>query len=363
MASGPLKVLILAGRLTWDGGGWPLTPLLDRLERRGCHVQVLCLSKGCDLVNDPRALELPKLGNRWLRTFAIRGLWSHDSLERPDLLHVVHDEMGDVALDLSENAGLPYVQTVSRFGTVARGLRLSRRWCRRLVATSPDLAQELIDQLGFPRDRLAVIPPGIAPLRHQFRKARDGNVPVIGTGGPLEEASGMMVFLEAARLVLDAGHDVEFLIATQGTQQIVLRHYAQRLRIADRVTVANYPSVGADFWSVLDIYCQPAVVASAGRTLIQALGHAIPCIATDVQGLRALIDRGENGMIVAPGDADALKDALIAILDHPDEARRLGAQASDRARVNFDPEVEADRLIDVYRQAVGISGQSNAPRG
>ena len=44
---------------------------------------------------------------------------------------------------------------------------------------------------------------------------------------------------------------------------------------------------------------------------------------------------------------------MIALLDHPDEARRLGLDALDRARALFDPDVEADRLIDLYRQASG----------
>ena len=165
----------------------------------------------------------------------------------------------------------------------------------------------------------------------------------------------MTIFLQAARLVMDAGHDVEFVIASQGSQQVVLRHRAQRLQIADRVTVADYPNVGTGFWSVLDIYCQPAVVASTGRTLIQAFGHAVPCIATNVKGLRALIDPGENGVIVPPGDPRALKEAMIGLLDNPEEASQLGARALDRVRALFDPDVEADRLIDLYRQALGSS--------
>jgi glycosyltransferase involved in cell wall biosynthesis len=121
--------------------------------------------------------------------------------------------------------------------------------------------------------------------------------------------------------------------------------------------VANYPSVSADFWRVLDIYCQPAVVASTGRTLIQALAHAIPCIATDVRGLRALIDRGKNGLIVAPNDPGALMSALITILDCPDEAHRLGSQALHWAQTLFDPDAEADRLVDVYLQAASVPDQ------
>ena len=293
------------------------------------------------------------LENRWLRTLTVRGLWSRGQLVRPDLLHVVHDEMGDVALALSETASLPYVQTVSRFGTVGRGLKLSRRWCRRLVATSAELAHELTEHLGVPAGRIAIIRPGMAPNFSTSPKTGAGKVPVIGTGGPLEEDSGMLIFLEAARLVVDAGHDVEFVIASQGSQQIVLRHRAQSLEIAGRVTVADYPNVGVGFWNVLDIYCQPAVVASTGRTLIQAFGHGVPCIATNVKGLSALIDPGENGVLVPPGDPRALEHAMIALLDNPEVARRLGAQALDRALALFDPDAEADRLIDLYRQAVG----------
>jgi glycosyltransferase involved in cell wall biosynthesis len=360
MAEDGLKLLMLAGRLDDDNGGWPLTPLLDRLERRGCVVQVLCLSRGHELLADARTLEHPALANRWLRAFAIRGLRSHDRFEPPDLIHSVHDEMADVALALAETIRRPYVQTVSRFGTVTRGLRLSRRWTQRLVATGPDLAEELIEDLGVPAHRITVVRPGLAPCPPAIPAAGAGRVPVIGTGGPLEEASGMMVFMEAARIVIDSGRDVEFVIASQGSLQVLLRHQTQRLRIAERVTVADYPNLSAGFWTVLDIYSQPAVVASAGRTLIQAVGHAAPCIATNVKGLRDLIDPGESGLIVPPRDPEALASAMIALLDHPHEARRLGVQALDRARALFDPDTEADRLAELYREVSSASAHANA---
>ena len=101
------------------------------------------LESGLTSQSDPRVLEVPLLKNRFLRPFAARRIWSDSRLHRPDLLHVLHDEMVDVALALSETGQVPYVQTVAGFATVERGLRLSRKWCRRLIAAGPDLAEEL----------------------------------------------------------------------------------------------------------------------------------------------------------------------------------------------------------------------------
>jgi glycosyltransferase involved in cell wall biosynthesis len=348
MAGGVIKILILAGRLDADDARWPLTSLLDRLERRGIQLQVLCLSRRRAPTADSRAVEVPALGNRWLRALAVRRLWSEGVLQRPHLMHVVHDEMVDVALALSENDQISYVQTVAGFGSIERGLRLSRRWCRRLVATSQDLAAAMTRGLGIPNDRIVIIPPGIVPTRESFRAMGAWKVPVIGAGGPLEEASGLMIFLDAARLVIDEGYDIEFVIASHGGEQSQLRRRAQQLEIVERVTVGDYPILGAEFWSVLDIYCQPALAASAGHALTRALAHAVPCIATNVRGLRALIESGETGLLIQPNDAGALGKAMVALIDHPEEARRLGQNGLASIEARFDPELEADRLADLY---------------
>jgi alpha-maltose-1-phosphate synthase len=96
------------------------------------------------------------------------------------------------------------------------------------------------------------------------------------------------------------------------------------------------------------------VVPSTGRTLIQALGHGIPSVATNVKGLSGLIDSGENGLLVPRSDPNALAGAITALLDDPVKARRLGSAALARARDRFDPEVEADRLTELYQQATFV---------
>jgi glycosyltransferase involved in cell wall biosynthesis len=350
MVGGALKVMVLAGRLRWGEGGWPRPSLLDRLQQRGVALQVLCGTRGGDSAADRRVVEFPILRKRWLRIIAARRIWSDERVERPDLLHVAGDEMVGLALALSESGGLPYVQTVAGFDALERGLRLSRRWCRRLVATNADLALELVRELGVPAARIAVVPPGISPARDPARADRAWRVPVIGTGGPRESVLGLMVFLDAAHLIVNAGYDVEFLISSPISEHVALRHRARWLDISERVTVAEYPIIGPEFWSVVDIYCHAALIASAGQTLMEALAHAVPSIATNVKGLRALVDSGENGLVIPPGDPVALRDAILWLLDHPEDANRLGKNASERAQTQFDLDIEADRLAALYRE-------------
>jgi glycosyltransferase involved in cell wall biosynthesis len=290
-----------------------------------------------------------------MRGWVARALWTRGQLVRPHLMHVIHDEMSEAALILSECSRLPYIQTVADFRTVGRGLRLSRRWCRQVVAIRPELADRLVAELGVPESRVAVIAPGIALPEEPTREAAVGRVPVIGTGGPLDDMSGLMVFLEAARRVLNSGVDAEFVIAGQGTSHVELRRRAQGLGIAERVTVAEFTSVGADYWAVLDLYCQPSIAPNAGVTLLQAMAHAVPCIATAAPGLCGLIEPGSSGLTISPGDPAALEAAIVDLLNRQEEAARLGRNARLRVQSCFDPDAEADRLVELYREMLDSS--------
>ena len=164
---------MLAGRLGLDDDGWPLAPLLDRLEQRGILPRVLCLSRP-SRARTRGFWRFPSLGNRWLRSFAIRRLRLETGMVEPDLIHALHDEMAEVALALADHWRLPYLQTVDDFGAIERGVRIGRRWFRGLVATSHELADELVTGLRSPRRRVSVISPGISlpPARPGRRHGR-----------------------------------------------------------------------------------------------------------------------------------------------------------------------------------------------
>jgi glycosyltransferase involved in cell wall biosynthesis len=351
MEDATCTVLLLASRLGEPDDAGPISSLLERLARLGITAQVLCGTRG-DTPASSRIVERPALGNRWQRPFAARRFRFDDELRRPDLLHVIHPTLERLGLALADGWKIPYVQTVDEFFPPEARIRVSRRWCRGLIATSRELETDLVQNLGVPQNFLAVIPAGIAIPQESSATTQRGVIPVIGTAGPLVPSAGITTFLNAARRVLDSGIDAEFVIAGQGEAEVDLRRRAARLRIADRVTFAGRNVIGLRFWRVLDVFCQTALIPTSGRTLALAMAFGVPAIASDIEGLRALVRHGATGVRVPPGDSSALARSILDLLADPDRTRALGQAGREAIRRDFDPDAEAQQLAALYRRVL-----------
>jgi glycosyltransferase involved in cell wall biosynthesis len=362
MAGPPRPVLLLAERIGVHDDGWSIRPFLDRLEGLGFSVRVVCVEAAGDATTDPRVVGARGLAHRWRQPFAVRNLRLGERIDRPELLHVVQSRMSEAGLAVAEHWELPYVLTVDEFVRPGGCLRVSRRWCRRLVATSRELADDLRNHLGVPAGGVTVIHPGIeTPEEEVAPRGEPGRVEVIGTAGPLVASSGFATFLGAARRVVDAGVDAEFVIAGQGEDEVDLRRRADRLKIADRVTFAGIPVVGLRFWSVLDVFCQPSLVSSVGRTLATALAFGVPSVASDIEGLRALVTHEVNGLRVPPGDSAALARAILSLLADPARAEALGRQGRAVIRRDFRPDAEARSLAALYTAVLDTGADTPEP--
>jgi glycosyltransferase involved in cell wall biosynthesis len=354
MAERVQNVLLLASRLGSHDHGWPVLSFLDRLARRGVSAQVLCHSSAGDAVagSGDRIIECPGLFHRWQQALAIRRLRLGEGVRRPDLVHALQAGLAPAALALAERWGVPYVLTVDEYPRPGSRLRVSRHWCRRLIAASHGLAADLSGQLAVPAAWLSIVPPGIETGPEAQPAPRPREVPVIGTAGPLVDESGFATFLNAARRVLEAGLDAEFVIAGLGPDEGDLRRRADRLGITDRVTFAGIPAVGLRFWDVLGLYCQTATAPTVGRTLALAMAHGVPSVATDVEGLRALVVPNETGLRIPPENTGALAEAILTLLKDPARARRLGQAGRALVRRDYDPQAEVDSLVAVYRDVL-----------
>jgi len=339
------NLLFLAGRLEAPDAP-EVEGLAERLRAAGFGAEVICLAGGAR----PGVVECPGLGRRWQRSWAVRRLRPKGPA-RPDLIHALGEPMAAAAIALAEHWRVPYVLTIDEFLPPGSRLRLSRRWCRALVATGADLADDLRDHLGVPESRIAAVAPGLVLPEHPATPGVN-RVPVIGAAGPIDGGSGFSTFLGAACRVVKAGVDAEFVVAGRGRDEGDLRRRAERLGIGDRVTFAGDLGRDAAFWKVLDVFCRPALAPDSGRPLLAAMSRGIPVVVSDVPGLRPLVADGRAGRLVPPDDPDALAGEILALLADPAAAADLGRRARLRVAEEFDPGREAEELAAFYRQVL-----------
>jgi glycosyltransferase involved in cell wall biosynthesis len=113
-------------------------------------------------------------------------------------------------------------------------------------------------------------------------------------------------------------------------------HSAQVMASWMRASVAVVPSV----WH------EPM-----GQVAIEAMLAGLPVIASDVGGLRDVVEHGVTGLTVPPGDPGALASALDTLLDDPDRRRRMGEKGRRHAR-QFEAAAVAPRVVEVFEDVL-----------
>lgn len=115
---------------------------------------------------------------------------------------------------------------------------------------------------------------------------------------------------------------------------------------------------GALAWDgVLNLYASAAVVVlpsfaeGVPVVLMEAMACGRPVVATRVGGIPELVQHGVTGLLVAPGDAEELADALQWVHENPESAKALAENAARFVREQYGLESSVRRLSELFRQA------------
>jgi glycosyltransferase involved in cell wall biosynthesis len=215
--------------------------------------------------------------------------------------------------------------------------RLALRRAELLIAASDHLAEQLVDA-GFPRSRIRVVPPGrdVAPPPGgpppDLRKGRRAAFLTVANWLPRK---GILELLEAfARLPGDAG---TLHLAGDDTAET---RYAARVRsrlaetdLSGRVIVHGPLALEdvAALYRAADVFVLPASREPYGTVWGEAMAFGLPVVGWRAGNLPYLAEDRREGLLVEPGDIDALSQALTQLAFDGDLRTRLGAAAKRRA--------------------------------
>lgn len=198
----------------------------------------------------------------------------------------------------------------------------------------------LRDQLaaaGVPDDRLALV-YGAIDARPFFegRLKRGGAATVIGILGRLVPGKGHAVLLDAFARLGTLSPSTTLHVVGDGPERAVLEAQAERLRVADRVRFLGFQADIPRLMAALDV----VVLASTHTEVLplvvmEAMAAGCAVVATSVGGVPELVEEGQSGLLVPPGDVDALASALHRLIGDADLRARLGRGAVSRIQQQF----------------------------
>ena len=182
----------------------------------------------------------------------------------------------------------------------------------------------------------------------------------LGTVGNLNPQKGHEWLLRAAARVRQGGADVRVRIlgargdAHPGLADDLRREAATLgLESPDRFDVVDPGARVRELLPALDVFLMTAVPRSEGMptAVIEAMACGLPVVATDVGGVRELVDDGETGFVVPPLDAGAIAAAAGRLAGDGDLRGRMGAAGATRARERLDIALSVEQHLQAYRQA------------
>ncbi len=222
-----------------------------------------------------------------------------------------------------------------------------------VVALSGFWAAFIRDCLKVPGDRVVEIPNGVPAVAGAApRAAGEEDVPRIVFLGELGPRKGVDVLIDAlARL---AGEGLAWRAVLGGNGAVAAAQaQAQRLGTADRIDFPGW--VGeADVDRYLqgsDIFVLPSRAENQPVAILEAMARARPVIATTIGAIPEQVIDGETGLLVPPGDVEALAGALRIVLTDAPRRAAMGAAGLARFQRLFSVEACAERFVALYEAA------------
>jgi len=266
--------------------------------------------------------------------------WTHDVVRLGGGAHASYLELAhrDTQTPLERALGKGALK--QRLALAAERRALAPGAHRRVIANSGMVARDVERRYGVPKDRIAVIHNGVDLERfHPRRRAAEGAalraelglserelaLLFLGTG---YGRKGLDTLLEAYASIAQRRPATRLIVAGYDSSRARFEEQARALGLAERVRFLGGRSDPETCFAASDLYVLPTRYDPFANTTLEALASGLPVLTTHTNGASELIQPGEQGEVVAPGDADALARALERWTeDGRAEAARLTARA------------------------------------
>ncbi len=353
--------------------GWIAdTGTLDHLARVVKPLAVGMLDELVELVAVcPRAAntgEIPSPPVEVLSYGPVRrfGLWTgaHERLgqemrgRRLELLHALDTQAAGLAGRLADTLKLPYVLSSFSLGDSERLGGMTRR-PDAIIAAGDLIRQRLVQRHAAPPEKIRVVHPGVYCAKRATCFTQTQQTVAIVAGGSLDSFRAFRPVVESFAALLKADIDCALFILGSGRAEKQLRKLADALGVRTEVTIVDRPGQGQlpGIFKAADIYISPAPARAVDMTSLLAMSAGVPVLAaTDEKDPSDFLVADETALLFEKGSSEELTAKLKSLMEDRAAARSLADKALEYLRKSHSPATMVSKIVEVYRQVLGLGG-------
>jgi glycosyltransferase involved in cell wall biosynthesis len=241
---------------------------------------------------------------------------------------------------------------------LANRLLLERR--DRVVGVGKSVRQALIRNEGLPADRVGVIHNGVDLAVYAERPDRRADA-----RRALGVSEDEFVIIQVARLDALKDHptavrafervarsrpDAVLVLVGEGPEEGAIREEVRRRGLGARVRFLGLRTDVDDLLSGSELFLLSSVSEGIPVTLIEAMGAALPVVATRVGGVGEVVDDGVTGLLAPSGDDDRLSEHILGLAEDPGRRARMGRAGRERALSHFSERRMHDGYLRLYEE-------------
>ncbi|MDH3663901.1 MAG: glycosyltransferase family 4 protein, partial [Alphaproteobacteria bacterium] len=306
----------------------------------------------------------------FVKEFLQAGMIANDILQHPEIVHL-HGHFCHGATTVtwfaSRLTGQPFSFTAHAKDIYQRKLNPrdllpQKLAAARFVVTCTEANKTHLDQLAVEQGKVHRIYHGLDLERFTpAPRHRDPDRPVILAVGRFTKKKGFPSLVEALAHVRDRGRPFHCrLIGEPGDDSDEIERWVRTTGLIDRIEIMG--AMPQDrlkaAYQAADLFVLPCLVVEDGdrdgipNVLAEAMAMELPVISTAVSGIPELVEDGASGLLVPPSDAERLAEAMVALLDDPLRARRLGVAGRRTITQIFDSTVTTRDLDALFESAI-----------
>ena len=279
----------------------------------------------------------------------------------PDVIHAHNPAASGaaaVARLLARRGRVPIVTTFHGLvgGGTSAAARILRATADVVVGIGPAATRELV-RAGLDEAHTATVLNAVdaRPVRPRDEVRAELGVSgaeLVVTVGRYRAEKNQALLLQATRLIAPRRPRLRVLLVGIGPMEDELRRRVTALGLDGVATVTGLRADAVDVAAAADVVTLTSTREGLGLTLIEAMAAGTPVIGTAVGGIPDVVDDGRTGLLVPPGDAEALAAAIERLLDDREEAARLARAAREEVASRFGVDGMASGYRQVYERAL-----------